>query len=812
MLRSENELLKKITTYMDERFPTDKWKHVSFTYSLNMNEISYGNIILFGDFYFTLLILMERKVKIKKIFVLSEASLNVIRNNLPELASITCVISRYDLFPKIKKEKPLSEENKIRLVYGGRLGFEKNINLLLLTVYNLQKIYSLPISLTLFGEPQSFFESIGVWTPRDFDYWEKTKELLETLDWNVVPTVMDPQGVNDWLTEDKIYINLSDLNMEDFSVGAAQAQEMGIPCIVTRVGGFNDLQGDNVLKVPYHLISRNYDQSNTEELNAFSRPIAKMIHDFYCGEKSAFIEDYHFSNIPIKKTLQKKILNMKNVDRLSSSEVIDNYMTSFVTTLGRKLKQQIFFVESKSSPWFSLNIIKASNRNSFLSMQSEGMQLVMISPSEKKNKLQSDLQFKTLLITAELIIFQNLTNYNVMILKFLRETLKINTPFKIVIHEAASLLCVNWYKRDIENILVEKDIFVCFNQRDIELLKLSFKNIKNFEILIPARMPYTESIKKMNYPVNNLIYYGRISSQKNIHYLLWLIWFVCSKTNKKPKLYIIGAEDHLGAPHVGIFCKDYLQVLKTLAQDLDILENVVFRDFMTLEQIIELCEKENLTYTSMSTHSDENFGIAPWEMKINNIPTLLSDWGGYQDIERYFSKNPNSIGVYGSDLGPFIDFEELFHSYLNDDSNKLSSFLPFQVNEEFLNECDSNKPLESTKHRTQLIENFERLNISLNLSNSRYFHSYSDIILNRINAIYGQRVRSESKSFPRYDLVPWAKIENSRIIVSDPLRGRYTYEITSGAIDIVGINNSVKVSDELAATLYQLGHIHRVGN
>lgn len=809
MLISENILLDKITSYMKYKYPQEEWLHVSFVYSKNLGLKKYSNIILFGDFYFTLLAIKKKETIIDKIFVLSNACYNVIQNNFPEFSKITQVINRYELIPKKKEEIPIAHLKNYRFVYGGRISSEKNVNLLLMTVHTLQKEYKLPIELILYGDKKNLLVNKNSLTPENFDYLEYFNQLIKKLDWTIAPKIEKIIHQNKWLNQNSIYINFSDYYMEDFSVGAAQAQELGIPLIITRVGGFNDVEGTNVLKLPYHLIARNYDQSNEEHLRSASKPLAKIINSFLRNEYKE--KQYQFNKHLLNSSFQQKILNIDDFDEINNNdhylEIIERFMKSFTTQSSSKVFSNIFFSDNTLTQWHSMIPIRKTNESQAIASRNEGYNVTIIDVGDKKFQLYFNVSLKELLIKADLLTFQNLTGANIVLVKYIRGKLNFKIPFKIFIHEAASTLCTNWYKRGIDHLLLEKDTFVCFNRRDFKLLKLSFNNISNIELEIPVEVPSQVKPPAPLPEISNLIYYGRISAQKNIHYLIWLVFLLRKKS--KRKIYIIGNEDNLGSPHVGIRSDDYLLFLKKLADQLDILQFVEFREFQDSKSIIDLCRKNKLSYISMSNHSDENFGIAPWEMKINNIPTLLSDWGGFRDIESMFSKAPLLINSYDSKLGPFIDFGQLYRSCL---SNKFNISNAYTILSNKTQHVDSDTSLESTDLRKTLISQYNQFRPTENVAHkTQYFHSYADPILRKINNSYGSLKREAMTHSMQLILVPWSDIANKKVTIKDPHRGQFEYELEPGEVEVQQvIGMEVKLSRSFAETLYADGHLFSI--
>ena len=130
-----------------------------------------------------------------------------------------------------------------------------------------------------------------------------------------------------------------------------------------------------------------------------------------------------------------------------------------------------------------------------------------------------------------------------------------------------------------------------------------------------------------------LVYAGRFSLQKNILPLLkeferWL------KTDWGGKLHIAlaGEFDSLSAPMLkfdypeGLFYTDVEQFLRSLPYSCR--RRIHFMGWQTHEELARLYSAGD-GFISLSTHMDEDFGMAPKAANFCGLPSLLSDWGGF---------------------------------------------------------------------------------------------------------------------------------------------------------------------------------------
>lgn len=163
------------------------------------------------------------------------------------------VIERSNLF-NINSSMPLELSGEIDFVYAGRISRVKNIELLVQTVYHLQRDYDLNIRLNLIGHfEDAFHEYWGYFT--ETSYEKEIISLIEELDWKYEsPRIQGPYLWSEWPELDykrPHYISFSSFLSEDFSVSVAQAQEKGWPCILSDWGAHRDIYGAQLLPMNY---------------------------------------------------------------------------------------------------------------------------------------------------------------------------------------------------------------------------------------------------------------------------------------------------------------------------------------------------------------------------------------------------------------------------------------------------------------------------------------------------------------------------------------------------------------------------------
>ncbi|MBK24102.1 MAG: hypothetical protein CME70_08895 [Halobacteriovorax sp.] len=129
------------------------------------------------------------------------------------------------------------------------------------------------------------------------------------------------------------------------------------------------------------------------------------------------------------------------------------------------------------------------------------------------------------------------------------------------------------------------------------------------------------------------LYSGRLSTQKNILELITYFDQFNKNIANNSKLIIAGPFDDLGIPFLGknLSSGSYgHSVEKKLAslnnENIEVLRNC------NHEELLELYRSSDF-YISLSTHNDEDYGMAPAEALCCGLPCILSDWGGFSGFK-----------------------------------------------------------------------------------------------------------------------------------------------------------------------------------
>ncbi|MBC7537176.1 MAG: hypothetical protein H7281_00020 [Bacteriovorax sp.] len=189
-------------------------------------------------------------------------------------------LSRYQIFPKsVLLEEKYEVLKDSHLYYAGRISPQKNIEFIILTIFHIQILYSADIKLTLFGDFDNEYHK-DILGCHFIDYSQKIFNLIESLPWAGEPPKF-VHGLNEeeWLQEiptKGIFLSASNLISEDFSVVAAQLQNIGRSLIIPKWGGLRDVRGENVRHYQVDLIGHSH-----EKIRAISQKAKKFAKSLF---------------------------------------------------------------------------------------------------------------------------------------------------------------------------------------------------------------------------------------------------------------------------------------------------------------------------------------------------------------------------------------------------------------------------------------------------------------------------------------------------------------------------------------------------
>lgn len=196
--------------------------------------------------------------------------------------------------------------------------------------------------------------------------------------------------------------------------------------------------------------------------------------------------------------------------------------------------------------------------------------------------------------------------------------------------------------------------FVCASKKQAALLE---------QFIIPQDINKESLISVMSFPVSEkhfyfseefrhslraeknisssdtvFLYSGRLSLQKNILPLIRAFDFYQRHVNPNSYLWLAGPIDDLGNPYLGKRSPTGLMAydIQNLIQDLfsgerkSRINYLGHLDHIALNKVY--CAAD--IFISLSTHNDEDYGMAPAEALMTGCPCILSNWGGYSDFKK----------------------------------------------------------------------------------------------------------------------------------------------------------------------------------
>ncbi len=128
------------------------------------------------------------------------------------------------------------------------------------------------------------------------------------------------------------------------------------------------------------------------------------------------------------------------------------------------------------------------------------------------------------------------------------------------------------------------------------------------------------------------LYTGRVSLQKNVLELTKAIDTCFSISGDNNYLFIAGPFDDIGVPYLGqenspgIYFQRWLN-LKTKNQT-----KIKYLNNLPPDELRKIYNAADC-FISLSTHNDEDYGMAPAEAMMCGLQLILTDWGGYSSFK-----------------------------------------------------------------------------------------------------------------------------------------------------------------------------------
>lgn len=276
-------LKDKVTSYLSNQDNYNVWFPDIFESEYNLQDEPV-HVVLLGDFFRKFFESGNWIIDKILFHTMCTSSKNVLTKLLKIPADKICVINRYELYPPQEAKVP-DPSKEINLICAGRISAQKNIEALLLVYYYLEKNSSLNLRLHLFGEfDNEFNEDKG---PKlDFNYEKRITSLLKEIDFKNPPIFHGKVSHNSWMNHNlsqEVFISFSTFFNEDFGVSVAQAQQKGMPCILSDWGAHKDITKGIRTHINSTLIPLPFETLSTLKIK--SKIIANLISETIIKER-----------------------------------------------------------------------------------------------------------------------------------------------------------------------------------------------------------------------------------------------------------------------------------------------------------------------------------------------------------------------------------------------------------------------------------------------------------------------------------------------------------------------------------------------
>lgn len=396
-------------------------------------------------------------------------------------------------------------------------------------------------------------------------------------------------------------------------------------------------------------------------------------------------------------------------------------------------------------------------------------------------------------LSAKRIVFLSTMPYKsvAQLMFFLRQELKLSTPFLIYGHDLATVGGVRLFWQGLGEVLRDSDEWIFTCRGDQALWRQCFPRMKSHLLPFPLyRRPVAKKAVKKG-PLR-LLYVGRLSEQKMLHFSLWALSEFKRAYPKRPFIFdIVGAADGLGSPNMGLRFSGYEKYLKKLTKDLGLESEVIFHGKKERDDIDRLFFSRPHLFFSLSLHSDENFGAAVLRSLAHGGEALLTSWGGHREFARLYPQKVRQISVQESAWGPCLDLAQVLKALAKKKSSKkITGHLRRHFSAETqaprlaqLAQKISYKPTLKVgplplalQKQHQYLWKKRNEGRGLTASEREYFYyqifkDYSDPLAYVFWRGYGMK-RKHRAPLASFSLAPWLKKKNETYWINDPQRGK----------------------------------------
>jgi glycosyltransferase involved in cell wall biosynthesis len=400
----------------------------------------------------------------------------------------------------------------------------------------------------------------------------------------------------------------------------------------------------------------------------------------------------------------------------------------------------------------------------------------------------------------------------------IRSKLNLNFRLFFYVHGMASICFWPLTQWKLGNHLNSDDCFVITCEGDRKLIEKAYPQLDIFKH--PFLNERNFKVKKSR-SIEEFVYIGRISEQKNLHMLFLAISVLSNKfRNQKIKLVIFGGEDFLGSPNFGKKSSDYLSYLKKLIQDLKIGDLIDFRGFVERNEIDAYLKNTSSAFIAPALHGDENFGMSPYNLLKNGGQCILSDWGGFAEYKQFFQEQVTLTPIHSGEYGPFIRVENIIKSIEQSLGKQDVEIIDYNSIEYYSFELLAKKiemialantelgfRINPSKVQEKIMEKRERFlkigDVEEKNFGAQIFDGYKDYDSHFFLNNYANEIVSQDSNFDmserEYSLCPWVEVKKDAIIINDPRTGLVTVE---------RVEKTETLSSAELMYLYSLGQLY----
>lgn len=424
------------------------------------------------------------------------------------------------------------------------------------------------------------------------------------------------------------------------------------------------------------------------------------------------------------------------------------------------------------------------------------------------------------LIGAEKLVVTCFNYRMCKVVQYIREILKLNLSFVIYVQNLATIAFWPYRYFASSELFFESDVFVASCKSDQLVLEAVFKNPIVHVLPFPGPA-LSQNKDKVLQKTQSILYIGRLTPQKNLHNLILAYSLLKKSSSEKiPPLIFFGKEDALGSPNMNLRFDFYLDFLKDLCAKLGIQDDVYFKGYIDDVLINDLLTRATSLFISPSLQSDENFSRTALRALVGHNQTILSGWGGYNDLENHFAEKIEFLPVTLAEYGPTISAGTIAQAITKclDQNFNLPQFdLPT-----FYHESHYNKELENVLDHefsaaplrfTELADKIYEAKMDFSTSSTQIFSAFNDPLFLDMSRFYLRNQDSFTEvTEPEYLGVPWMAYENETFVIKDPHKGqiRIANQISSQAAHTIVLSDLSKVPTDkkICALLFRNGFIN----